>query len=393
MKVHRYFASTLGVTALACATVFGGASAATAVAAKPCKATIAIMAPITGAYASLGVPQLDFAELAVANDNKSLGTNVTLNQDDTQLNPSIAVTKAQSIIASNAVGVVGPSGSQEVLATGKSFATAGLALVSPSATNVTLTQPASGFSTFFRVVPTDAVQGPTDANFVIKQFHPKAVLIVEDQEAYSTGLGTILKQVLSAKGVKVNVQSFNGTDTGTTLASDISSLVTGQLNASETVTIMPDQKPQDPQLFAQDATQQGKKTIVLGTDGTYDPTNWNVPGNYVSIFTPDISTSKSPFDEGLLKGVKKYGPYNAFGVPAYAATDVLIRAIASVCKSGGTPSRANVLAAVKKTNIPVSENPLGVDIKFSSHGDLEHSTWYLDKINAKGQYVGVITSS
>ena len=70
---------------------------------KSCKATIAIEGPFTGPVAQVGLEQLHFAQLAVADDNKANGTDVTLAQDDTQLTPSIATQKTQSIIATNAV--------------------------------------------------------------------------------------------------------------------------------------------------------------------------------------------------------------------------------------------------------------------------------------------------
>ena len=83
--------------------------------------------------------------------------------------------------------MVGPSGSQEVEAVGPLLGEAGLAFVSGSATLPALA--ASGANpTFFRVVPDDNVQGPQDANYIVNHLHPKAVLIVDDDEAYSQGI-------------------------------------------------------------------------------------------------------------------------------------------------------------------------------------------------------------
>ena len=59
-------------------------------------------------------------------------------------------------------------------------------------------------------------------------------------------------------------------------------------------------------------------------------------------------------------------------------------AIASVCKSGRTPSRANVLAAIKKTNEPTTI--LGQPIRFDSHRDSFHHKFFLYKINSAGKY-------
>jgi hypothetical protein len=66
-----------------------------------------------------------------------------------------------------------------------------------------------------------------------------------------------------------------------------------------------------------------------------------------------------------------------------------MKAIASVCKSGGTPSRSNVLAALKTTNIPAADNPLGVPVSFSANGDLAGSNGYLFKINSAGKYIEI----
>ncbi|MGA2008052.1 MAG: branched-chain amino acid ABC transporter substrate-binding protein [Solirubrobacteraceae bacterium] len=393
MKVRRIFAGALGVMAIASVTVFGATSSAKVakVAAASCSANIAIEGPFTGPVAQLGLEQLHFAELAVANDNKSLHLNVKLAQDDTQLTPSIATTKTQAIISSNAVAVIGPSGSQEVLAVGPLLEKAGLAAISGSATDPVLTTSGKN-KTFFRVVATDAIQGPQDANYIIKVLHPKAVLLINDEEAYSTGLEAVMTPILEKAGIKVNNQGINGTDTGATLANDISSLVTSQLNSSETVTLMPIQEALDAQQFAETAKQQGKVTTVFGTDGTDSPTQFNYPGSYVSNFAPDISTVGSTLDKSLVSGVAKYGPYGAFGVPSYEAADVEMRAIASVCASGATPSRANVLAAIRKTDISAADNPLGEVIKFKADGDLVKSQFYLFHINPKGKYIQIPTT-
>ena len=59
-------------------------------------------------------------------------------------------------------------------------------------------------------------------------------------------------------------------------------------------------------------------------------------------------------------------------------------AIASVCKAGQTPSRANVLAAIKTTNEPTSI--MGQPISFDSHGDLNGGKFFLFKIDSAGKY-------
>ena len=363
-------------------------AAASSSGSKSCTASIAIEGPFTGPVAQVGLEQLHFAQLAVANDNAANHTNVTLAQDDTQLTPSLAVSKAQSIVASNAVAAVGPAGSQEVEAVGPIFGKAGIAFVSGSATLPALASSGKN-PTFFRVVPDDNVQGPQDANYVVNHLHPKAVLIIDDDEAYSQGLVNVMVPILKKAGITVDHQTLNGTDTGATLADAIKSLVTSQLTAADGVTFLPWQTATNAQMFGQDAKQAGKTTILFGTDGTNSPSQFKIPGSYVSTFGPDIAGSTSALDKSIVAGVAKYGPYGPFGVPTYEAADVVMKAIASVCKSGGTPSRSNVLAAIKTTNIPAADTPLGVPVAFASNGNLAGNTGYLFKINSAGKYVEI----
>jgi branched-chain amino acid transport system substrate-binding protein len=370
------------------ASASGSGSSTSASTGSKCNASIAILGPFTGPVAQLGLEQLHFAQLAVATDNKANGTNVTLAQDDTQLTPSIAVTKTQAIIASNAVAAVGPAGSQEVEAVGPLFGRAGMAFISGSSTNTAVATSGKN-PTFLRTVPNDGVQGPQDANYIINHLHPKAVLIIDDAEAYSQGLVKVMTPIFQKAGIKVNHQSFNGTDTGATLANALSSLVTSQLTPAETVTVVPWQTATSAQQFGLDVQQQHKHTILFGTDGTDSPSQFKIPGTYVSNFGPDISTSSNPVDKTIVTGVAQYGPYGSFGVPTYVATDVVMKAIASVCKAGQTPSRSNVLAAIRQTNIPAAANPMGVPITFQSNGNLAGASFYLFHIDPTGKYISI----
>ena len=294
------------------------AASASSGAAKSCKATIAIEGPFTGPVAQVGLEQLHFAQLAVADDNKANGTSVNLVQDDTQLTPSLATQKTQSILSSNAVATVGPAGSQEVEAVGPLFGRGGMAFITGSATLPALTTDGKN-PTFLRVVPNDNIQGPQDANYVIHHLHPKAVLVIDDDEAYSQGLVKSMIPIFQKAGVKVDHQTINGTDTGATLANAINSLVTSQLTPDETVTMLPWQAAANAQQFGLAAQQQHKKTILFGTDGTNSPSQFKIPGSYVSNFGPDISSSDRPLDKQIVAGVAKYGPYGSFGIPTYAA--------------------------------------------------------------------------
>jgi branched-chain amino acid transport system substrate-binding protein len=350
----------------------GGSSSSSS---KTCTASIGIEAPITGPVAPLGTEQLHFAELAVSMDNTANNTKITLVQGDTQLQPAQATTVSQQFISNSAiVGVVGPAGSQEVEAIGGPMGRAGMAFMSGSATAVALTT--GSYPTFFRVVSKDSVQGPQDANYIVKTLHPKALMIVDDQEAYSTGLVSAMVPVFQAAGVKVDHESVSQKVT------DFSALV-AKVTAADTVVVLPWQVAANAQQFGKDLAQEHKNAVIFGTDGLFSPGTFTISGSYVSSFGPDITAI--PADASIASAAQaKYGSFGTFGPPVFAATHVIDEAISSVCKAGQTPSRANVLAAIKQTNEPTSI--LGQPISFDSHGDLVNGKFFLFKISSAGKY-------
>jgi branched-chain amino acid transport system substrate-binding protein len=377
MKAYGIIASTaLGALALAgCGSSGSGSNSNANAAAAKCATSIGMEGPLTGPVATLGQEQLHFAELTLAADNAANKTHITIVQGDTQLNPAQATTVTQQFTSNSAiVGVVGPAGSQEVEAVGPLFARAGMAFISGSATNATLTQ--GKYPTFFRVVSKDSVQGPQDANYIVNTLHPKAVMIVDDQEAYSTGLVAAMTPVFQAAGVKVDHESVSQKPT------DYSSLV-AKITPATTVVVLPWQVATNAQQFGRNIAQQHKNAVIFGTDGLFSPGTFTISGSYVSSFGPDINGIAA--DASIVATAKaKYGSFGTFGPPVYAATHVLDEAIASVCKAGHTPTRAAVLAAVKATSEPSSI--LGQPISFTSGGDLVNGKFFLFKIDSSGKY-------
>ena len=355
-------------------TASGGTTSASA-AAKTCVASVGLEAPLTGPVAPLGQEQLHFAQLAVAMDNVANKTQITLVQGDTQLQPAQATTVTQQFISNSSIlAVAGPAGSQEVEAVGGPMGRAGMAFISGSATAVALTT--GTYPTFFRVVSKDSVQGPQDANYIVKTLHPKALMIVDDQEAYSTGLVSAMLPVFQAAGIKVDHESVSQKVT------DFSSLV-AKVTPTTSVVVLPWQIAANAQQFGRDLAQQHKTALIFGTDGLFSPGTFTITGSYVSSFGPDITAI--PADVAIAAAAKaKYGSFGTFGPPVYAATHVIDEAIASVCKAGQTPSRSNVLAAIKNTHEPASI--LGQPIAFDSHGNLVNGKFFLFKIGSTGKY-------
>ena len=346
------------------------ASAAT----TSCAASIGMEGALTGPVAVVGQEQLHFAELALATDNAANKTNISLVQGDTP-SPAGAVTVTQQFTSNpKIVAVVGPVGSQQVEAVGPLMARAGMAFISGSATATALTT--GKYPTFFRTVSKDSVQGPQDASYIVKTLHSKALMIVDDQEVYSTGLVSAMVPIFTAAGIKVDHESVQQTTT------DFSSLV-AKVTPAMTVVVLPWQVAANAQQFGRNLAQQHKTAVIFGTDGLFSPGTFTIAGSYVSSFGPDITAI--PADAAIARtAMQKYGSFGTFGPPTFAATHVVDEAIASVCKSGQTPSRANVLAAIKKTN--EATTILGQPIKFTSSGDVVNGKFFLFKIDSTGKY-------
>jgi branched-chain amino acid transport system substrate-binding protein len=339
-------------------------------------ATIGLLAPITGPAASLGQPQRNWARFFVSRWNASHKKfKITMREGDTQL-PNVAeATKAAQTLASNSrlLGVVGPAGSQEVVATTPILKGAGLAYVSGSATRTTLTDGSrSGF--FFRVVPPDAVQGPTVARYIVNTLKLRNVLIIDDQETYSTGLAADAAGTLRSLGATVSRDSVSQS------ASDFSSLIS-RIGSSVRVVYIPWQLPPKAQLFAQQMREQGKNQILFSSDGTFDPSTYKPAQTAYASFFPVARTNKTITAYRRSHG----GDPEYFGAPTYVATQVIVQAVAKACKNG-TASRAEVRANVRKTNI--NKSLLGLRARFTARGDLNGGRFGIFRVT-NGNYTPV----
>jgi branched-chain amino acid transport system substrate-binding protein len=343
---------------------------------------IGMLAPITGAAASIGGDQLHWAEFYFNQWNKVRGhVKIKLVQGDTQLDPSKASTVAQSFASNNAImGVIGPAGSDEVQAVAPILRKAGLAFASGSATRVSLTN-GSWKGYFFRDVPNDGVQGPTAANYMFTKLGLKsgdAVMVVDDQESYSTGLADIVGQALAGKGIKVDRESISQKDT------DFSSLV-AKVTPSTKIVYLPFQLASQAQLFTQQLKAQGKQAITFGSDGTFDSSKFNTNGSYISFFAPDVTTI--PADAKVVAQFHKQfpGATSPFGAPNYVLAQMYANAITKACKDHKI-SRAEVRKDFAKVSL--SSTILGTPVRFTANGDLAGAKFHIFKI-VNGKYVTV----
>ena len=350
-------------------------------AAPNCKlATIGVTAPTTGPAGSAGLDQRNWVRTFLSdwNAGKAIpGVPKTLKRTklksveaDTQLNPQVAATVAVQLRSNRDVlAAVAFSGSQENVAGGPILRRGGLAFVSGSATRASLTDPSTpdgsvlknGF--FRRVVPTDKRQGLTDAEFVLKKLGVKSgdtVMTVDQAEAYSVPLITLISQTLDKAGVKVDRQSQPASQT------DFTSLANRAVAQKAKAVVFAGQVASNAQLFFQQLKSRGYQGDFLGTDGTFDSTNFKVPGAYISSFSLDIHDVPvaKPY---VAQFEKKYGQTISFGAPSFVAVQAIAMGISAACADGKV-SRPEVRREIGK--VKMSNTLLGKPVSFDKNGDV-----------------------
>jgi branched-chain amino acid transport system substrate-binding protein len=192
------------------------AAPAAAPAAKPeVVVKIGHVAPLTGGIAHLGKDNENGARLALDEANAKAmeigGTKVRfeLVAEDDQADPKVGTTVAQKLVDAKVVGIVGHLNSGTTIPASAIYNQAGLPMISGSATNPKLTE--QGFKNVFRTVGRDDQQGPAVARYLMSQFKPKTVAVVDDATAYGEGLANEVEKTLKASGATV-LPREKGTD-------------------------------------------------------------------------------------------------------------------------------------------------------------------------------------
>ena len=351
--------------------------------------TIGVAAPVTGPAASIGAQQARWARFFVtrynrANKRKKFKVIV----GDTQLPDTAQAIQVAERFASNSaiLGVVGPAGSQEVQVSTAPLKSGGLAFISGSATRTTLTTDRTRRGFFFRTVPNDDQQGPKVASHIRSVVRASRVVIIDSQNSYSTGLSDTVQRVLSNSNVNVQRESVNEEST-----TDFSSLI-ARIPSDTQVVYVPWQLAPKAQLFGQQLRAAGKTARLFGSDGLFDPDTFKIPGSLVSFFPIDLT---DPVIRAYRAGPGG-GESQLFGLPSYAATQVLARAIDKSC-ANGSATRAEVRRNVASTVIPKPISLLGFTQKFVQRGtfplgpgDMQRPADFgIYQISATGAYVRV----
>jgi branched-chain amino acid transport system substrate-binding protein len=324
------------------------------------------VAPLTGGIAHLGKDNENGARLAIEEINaKGLtigGQKITLELDaqDDAADPRQATQVAQKLVDDKVVAVVGHLNSGTTIPASKIYSDAGIVQISPSATNPTYTQ--QGFKTAYRVVATDAQQGPALATYAHGKLHAKSVAIVDDASAYGQGLADEFEKKAKALGIKV--LSHDATNDK---AVDFRAILT-KIKAEKPDAIMYGGMDATGGPFAKQAAQLAIKSKILAGDGVCTEKLSDLAGSATDNIVcsqAGMALEKMPGGAAFsARYQKRFGqPIQIYAPFTYDAVYIIVDAM----KRANSVDPAKILAAMPATDY---HGVLG-ETQFDSKGDVK----------------------
>ena len=325
------------------------------------------VAPLTGGIAHMGKDNENGARLAVEEINaKGLtigGQKITLELDaqDDAADPRTATQVAQRLVDDNIVAVVGHLTSGTSIPASKIYSDAGIVQISPSSTNPGYTQ--QGFKTTYRVVATDAQQGPALAKYASEDLKLKSVAIVDDSTAYGQGLANEFEK--TAKSLGMNVMSHDATNDR---AVDFRAILT-KIKGENPDAIMYGGSDATGGPFAKQARQLGLRARVLAGDGLCTDKLSDLAGDATdNVVCSEAGLALEKMVDGKAfeaKYEKRFGQPIQIDAPfAYDAVYIIVDAM----KRAQSVNPAKILAAMPGTDY---KGVIG-ETTFDSKGDLKH---------------------
>jgi branched-chain amino acid transport system substrate-binding protein len=328
--------------------------------------TIAYQGPLSGGEASTGTDEQNAVKYAIelfmeANP----GYTIELVSVDDQGDPAVAATVAPGTAANEKIlGLVGPAYSGATIASLPFYKDGGLALISPSATRVSITDPATpdfGGPVFHRVVGKDDKQGPALAKYATDGVANAKVFVVDDQSSYAVPL----REYVEAGLKTVAGASLVGGDSVINTATDYSPTI-AKIKTSGANVVIYTGYYSAAAIFVKQLRDSGSKAVFAGGDGVFNQEFPKLAGaaaegsriTGVGGLAGISADLEADFQEkmGVSSGV--------YSVESFDAANILLEGILA-----GNTTRETMLAWVKAySGTSVSGNT----IKFDENGDISY---------------------
>jgi len=335
--------------------------------------------PQSGDLAPYGIPPKDTILQAAEDLNKKggiLGRKIKIVYQDDVCKPEMAINVAAKLVDQKAVAVIGHICSGATNAALSVYKSAGIPVISPSATLPELTLEGKN-PNFFRTIPHDAKQAITIANFVSNKLKAKRVAIVHDKGEYGKGLATYSQAELKNRNIKILL--FEGVTPG---AVDYSALIRKLKRAKPDVIVFGGYHPEASKIVSQARKKRLKAHFIAG-DGVKDPSFLKIGGKFIEGFyassPSDISNTR--ITQKLTQQLKaKDQVYGNFGLQAHAAFMALAQAI----KQAKSTDAKKVTQALHQVEL---ETTLGL-ISFDKNGDVQGSGFSVYQVQ-RGKFQAV----
>jgi branched-chain amino acid transport system substrate-binding protein len=354
--------------AVAAAALVIGSVATTSAHAASYKIYIGYQGPLTGDNKQTGLDEIAGVKFALAKYNAMHKTaQVGLKEiDDQGSGPGASVVAPGTAKDKSIVAIVGPAFSGASVASFPYYRAAGLPLISPSATRVTLTDPAVasdfGGPVFHRIPSKDDKQGPALAHLAVKGVTAPIVYSVNDQSSYGTGLDKYVQAALKAtSGVTVaGDDAVDGTNTTLDFSATISKIKAAKAN----VVIYSGYYAQAAGFVKQlrNANYQG---IFASGDGTYD--SGFVTGAGSAAEGARLTASSAVFQDAGPAITAEFTKVTGNAPGTYATEDYDAANILLTCISKGNTTRPKILSCIKAGTF---KGLMGNSIKFDANGDV-----------------------
>ena len=343
-----------------------GGDKAAAVPADGIEVKIGHVAPLTGPIAHLGKDNENGARLALEEINKA-GLTIdgkkvvlTLVPEDDAEDPKTATQVAQKLVDAKVVGVVGHLNSGTSIPASKIYSDAGITQISPSSTNPDYTK--QGFKTTYRLVATDAQQGPALGNYVANTLKAKTVAIIDDSTQYGKGLADEFEKTVKAAGVKVVTREASNNK-----ATDFKAILT-KVKGSKPDVIMYGGMDATGGPLAKQATELGIKAKIVGGDGMCTEKLIELAGEaVVNVTCSEAGKALSKMAQGA-DFQKRYKERFNTDVQIYAPfTYDAVYVLVDSMKRANSTDPAKILLAMPDTKM----NGLVGNIAFDNKGDMK----------------------
>jgi len=381
MTTRRALITGLPAVALA------GAFASRAVFAADKRVKVGIDVSLTGAGAEDAILVKNGAMLAIDDANANGGVagymiEAMVLDDGTatagQFDPAQAANNARKMVSDpDVVAAVGPQNSGCGKAMAPIFSQGDLATITPSSTNPDITDPKfaaqfdpSGRAIYFRLVTTDAYQGPAMATYFSQVLNVKKAYVLDDSGAYGVGIANTFEAQAKKIGIEIlGHDQLNPQEADyTTLLTKIKPLgldafyfggnaLTAAKLAKQAYDIVPD-------------------IIKAGGDGVYSSALLKgagfpaMQGWYATIAAPFLA--ENPTVQPWIKRYsEKYGlGPSSYAITAYDAMLVALDGIKRVAESGAPMTRSAVRDAIQNANVETLQGT----VSFDQYGDIKNRT-------------------